>query len=123
MGQVRQVGIAGNHRPLTVQFRRLQDMNGDRDHEEINHRRDRKEDNGKRAADRVKPCHGGAVTSRRPYPVHCQRERESGCRHAGTVTHPAAALYPPQRGTPLFWRKPRQENNDRVPPIGLRMSV
>lgn len=123
MGRGWWAGIAGNHLPLTGRDRRLQDMNGHRGHEYVNHRRDRKEDNGKRAAGRVMPRRRGAVTGRRPYMVHCECERKSECRHVGTVPHPATAPYPPQCSTPLFWRKPRQEKNDRVPAVELRVSV
>jgi hypothetical protein len=94
MRQDRRVGIAGIRLPLTGRARRLQDMNVHRAHEYINHRHGRKEHDGKHAAGRVKPHHGDAVTGRRPYPVHCERERESECRHGGAVTHPAVAPYP-----------------------------
>jgi hypothetical protein len=71
----------------------------------------------------VNPHYGRARAGARLDPVHSQRDRQPGGRYARAMTHPAAVLYPPQGGTTLLRRQPRQERDNRIPALGFRGCV
>ena len=82
-------------------------MNGNRSHQNENHRGRGKQHHRQGAPGRMEPDNGRARARGGLYPVQGQGQAEPGGGHPGAVAHPAAVPYPAQRGPALVRRQPR----------------